>query len=216
MSTDGKFLANLEVYYNVLLEKDMELLKTQLVTIYPLEKWNQLLNLGPATSEKMWERVLVRIFLGKTLGLEIPKDAQKVQLSNLYQLINLPEIQCSLSHHKKFMACCYTSKPATFLGIDIEPRERVILSESYRLFAHKKDDSDEQNELLKLWVKKEAAFKAIHHYQSKNNFEKKITSLAEVAITKNDFFFENIADSKPGILVDLSHDTFICFLAILS
>jgi len=213
MSIIGNFLADLEVYYSVLQEQEMELLKSRLIMIHPLEKWNDLLDLNNATNEKMWERVLVRIFLAMTLGLEIPKEAQKVRLNNQYKLINLPKIQSSLSHHKKFMACCYTSKTGTFLGIDIEPCDRKILIESYRLFAHKDDTSNEIDDLLSLWVKKEAAFKAIHHYQEKKGIAKKIQTLAEVAITQNDFFFKNVNESKQGVLKNISKDNYICFLA---
>lgn len=80
----------------------------------------------------------------------------------------LPQI--SISHCPLGMLGALALRPDIFIGVDIEAADRKIAENSKKYFQHELDDLDEKNNLLGLWVIKEAAFKALHHAY----FQKKI------------------------------------------
>mgnify|MGYP001158818305 CR=1 FL=1 len=214
MAYAGIFLADLDIYYNIIHSEEIERLKILLTEKVDFNVLISQLDLANATKEKNLERIIARMLLGKTLGIDLLHKPENLQFNKYFQLQSYPQIQCSLSHHKQFMACCLTSKKNTFIGIDIEPSTRTVHNESKRLFAHPKDKGVDSM-LLKLWVKKEAAFKAIFHWQVQTSAEKKIRGLHQIAVVDNEFFFEEDAMTCQGNFTNLCGTNFICYLAVI-
>lgn len=126
------------------------------------------------------------------LKLDIEKDLHLLIFNKEFNLKNLPHIQSSLSHSQEHIGCAYTNQKDTYIGIDIESTHRKMTSEAKRLFSHPQDAK--HSNLLELWVKKEAAFKAIFHWQTSQKIQEheKIQGLFQIAMQDDHFFIEDL------------------------
>lgn len=215
MSRKGNFLADLDIYYNIYDFDQIENLKQLLTKNVGLEILKVKLNLTSGSHSKIWERILSRYLLGQTMGLNLPEELEKLRFNADFQLENMHHLQSSLSHHQHYIACAYSRKSLCFIGIDIEPQTRKIQPEAYRLFAHHEDDPHAKDNLLQLWVKKEAAFKAIFHWQTSQKCIDRIKGLHQIVIEHNQFYLNQKSSLSLGTLRDLSTTDFYCYLAVI-
>lgn len=191
---------------------------------YPMEKieyFARIFELTPSSDKKTIERIYSRIALFDLLVCsnyfaKTKNNLESIKLNHHYQLVNFPDVQCSLSHCQNGFSCIYTTSPDLFLGIDLEPRTRIINPNSKRFFSSQNDTSEP---LLNLWVKKEAAFKAIHHYVLRKDLHSPPTGLHEITVCHDKFYFEDKVGNKSkiqGDFLDFSSEDFIHFAAKIS
>lgn len=176
--------------------------------------------LKDSSKRKKIERVFSRIALYDILTLSGMVKKKKGSLDLIYinekfQLEKIPQIQCSLSHSKDLFCCIVSANSNFVFGIDIEPRTRIISSNSKRLFSNQLDQTSNKD-LLYLWVQKEAAYKAIYHVFFRNNVKNTNSpppkGLHEITVKFNQFTYHEMN----GELINLSTEDFICFVAQIS
>lgn len=74
---------------------------------------------------------------------------------------NIPHITTSISHGQRAGAViCVNKELAPGIGIDIEEESRVITPRASKFFINSSDEKCDDKDLIYLWAKKEAAFKA--------------------------------------------------------
>lgn len=222
MTPKGNSLAQIDSYYSVNDLVSVQKLYEDLRKKLGIKNDSQLLTflkekfaLSDSSPSKLLERIYSRLALFNLLSLEDPNDLGLVQLRSDFQLRNLSDIQCSLSHSTSSFACVYTKAKHVSVGIDTEPANRIIADQAKRLFANEKDDASQ--DLLKLWVQKEAAFKAITHYQVKHQKANKldlIQGLHEISIQQETFFYKK--GDLTGRLLNLDQANHLVKVAYLS
>lgn len=211
MNFAGNFLADLDAYYSIQNITNVKKKNTFLSKSLNLDALKTQLHLGPASEKKQWERIYARLSLGELLGLKLPQDLKLLSFDCNFSLPLMTNCHTSLSHTQQHVACIYTKNSDIFLGIDIEPHSRKINLDAKRLFAHAKDTLHQN--ILDLWVKKEAAFKAIFHWQTAQNLEQtsKIRGLHQIIIKNNLFYLD---ENHPlGELLSITHPELLCSVA---
>ena len=104
---------------------------------------------GPRTETK---NQLVRL-------LDLDENKKNIIINHDF-FSRLPEWKVSLSHGPQAgIVGAVKGEFIKGLGVDIENRNRLITDRSKKFFQNEKDEKD--TELLHLWTKKEAAFKAL-------------------------------------------------------
>ncbi len=127
-----------------------------------LEQQSLIDYLFPPPKQKMGEKRKLsyynaRLGLLKLLeSLNIPRAAVQKSPQNYALLFEGIPLFYSLSHTQDYALACCASGP---IGIDFEIASRQIAVNARHLFKNDKDQKEEQ--LLDLWVKKEAGFKAL-------------------------------------------------------
>jgi hypothetical protein len=209
----GNFLADLEAHYRLDNFGSIWKRNDQLISAVGIKQLASALGLGPSSEKKVKERIASRLQLAELLGLELPTQLDLLKFNEEFRLYRIPGVQCSLSHSNKILASVYSKKNNFFLGIDVEEKNRTIATEAKRLFAHKQDDLHEN--LLELWVKKEAAYKAIYHWQTSLglNPDNKIKGLFEISVQDLSFSYkENLDLGKILRLENSSFQDAVCYL----
>jgi len=74
---------------------------------------------------------------------------------------NIPHLTTSISHGQRAGAViCVNKELVPGIGIDIEEESRVIAPRASKFFINSSDEQCDDKDLIFLWAKKEAAFKA--------------------------------------------------------
>lgn len=92
------------------------------------------------------------------LGISV-KTWSELEIENFHHLRMKPEILVTLSHTQNFaVAWVATQVQYKSVGVDLELCQRKMKSNTLKFFVN---SDDEYSDPLKLWVQKEAAFKAL-------------------------------------------------------
>lgn len=126
----------------------------------------------------------------KEYGIEV-KNSDELEIDRFLSLQYYPNLLVSLSHHKDWGAAiiCQSSSILS-VGVDIEDVKRVLKEGTKKFFVHSKDSS---MPLIKLWIAKEAAFKAISPLWE----NEKVLVLSDIWVTNESF---GIAEERLGTL----------------
>lgn len=130
---------------------------------YPKEekKWKEIgkLRLGDVHPNRLREWALGRVALERLLisiGIELHSTDEFI---NHQKLLKFPNIRFSLSHTSDYAAVWFIYEGVHHgVGIDIEKQDRSISKVLFQKFHNLKDIDLEP---LKLWIVKEAAYKAL-------------------------------------------------------
>jgi 4'-phosphopantetheinyl transferase EntD len=124
-----------------------------------------------------------RVALMQCLGIK-DYNYERFEIVNHTYLKNWPDLKVSLSHTDNHAMACINDKVKS-LGVDFEDKKRALTDQMYKYFLN---PNDQKNiEPLKLWVIKEASFKAISPFVSAQ--EKLV--LGKISIKDGTFNYKN-------------------------
>ena len=111
---------------------------------------------GPVQERNYYNSRKALLSILKEFG---PWTMHDLEIKRHLHLIRDPKIKVSLSHTKQYgAAACSNAPDILSVGIDLELSNRQMKDGSEKYFVN---DMDPKEDSLKLWVKKEAAFKAL-------------------------------------------------------
>ena len=136
-----------------------------------------------------------------------------IEIKDHLCLKNHPDIVVSLSHTNEF-ACAIAAKNIEYqsVGIDSENSSRVMNGKSKKYFINPKDDN--QEDLLKSWTQKEAAFKAVSPLDHLHKENKDVLVLSDIFI-KNDLIYLNWNENPIGKIHTYSYENFLISYALI-
>lgn len=113
--------------------------------------------------------------------IHITEKIDELEMVDHHRLKKYPNILVSIAHTKEIGACFISDKDEhKSIGIDIELKSRIIKKDTSKFFLTKHDLNF--TDLLDLWLKKEAAFKALSPLTTKEKFV-----LTDIWINHNKF-----------------------------
>ncbi len=142
--------------------------------------------------------------------LDSPIDLEKLKILNHHNLLNFSDTLVSISHTKKVAAALIADiKKYQSVGIDIEFLSRKMNPKIQKFFRH---NEDQEENSLKLWSKKEAAFKALHPLWK----EEKTFVLKDIWVKGNDFGLLIDKNIRGHFQIDIiKNDLYVCVAIIL-
>ena len=119
-------------------------------------------------------------------SLILPDDIKLLEVTNHCFLKNFSNLLVSIAHTKQAGVAVIISKESHLsVGIDIEHNNRKVTPEIINKFQNRWDQPC--NNILDLWVKKEAVFKAIDPIKSRYRLENKSLVLSDIWVKDKNF-----------------------------
>ncbi len=149
-----------------------------------------------------------RVALNNCLGQKT-YDYEKLEIINHHYLKNWPQFKVSLSHTSEMAMACISDKVES-IGIDLEKSDRPLSQDQYKYF--KNDLDDPSIEPLKLWIIKEAAYKALSPLVPS---EDKLV-LGKIPIYDNSFHYKDFKGQYLFEKIDLENKIYFFSIAYLA
>jgi len=149
--------------------------------------------------------------LDEEIVLNTHEDLQRLEIHNHHFLEHFPEYVVSISHTRGVaVSLIGNRKKYKSIGIDLEHAKRVMNPKVLKFFKH---DTDEEQDPLLLWCKKEAAFKALSPLWN----QEKTFVLKDIWIRGNEFGLLSDDKIKGQIQLEkVENDLLICLATILN